>query len=917
MASQLPVEVLRALEEKNELATQLLRLQEQLQQEKAARDAQSQLFEKQQSELTSQVAGSMGKLQEMLLAIEKKQEATKQDILQYAQATVTRLPKRAASTRVGAIESDDDANTTPATATKDKARGDAERGSAWHEAQLEKMLQVFLKAQAQQQQEIDALAQENSKLWSKKQQKRRHRHDRQAAAESPVLMHMAALDAQHFGVDNGESLLQEPFAVPSLSTASSVAVRPVERVALQVDKLVQTDEEVEAKESPVVVQHMAVQEVQTVASVAAPTPSSVPLVALKKHEPIGQGDVVARELSLSKPVAVEIDAKLVFIPDPPQKKQNEASSSSQEEAPQAAHMSQDAALQHAAQVVSKVALGFLTRQRLQNPVNWRISLPLAALGNALSENERAGLYRRLPGATRDLVVEVETGMTANELRLQIARALFEKHELSEDADDGNMDTNDSRGVDYHRVLLYHRETREELHGDRQVHAFNNLLEVELVPLCQAAEEHVDSVIAFHSDVTERLKEIRRASLQLAENSADDNKTRVGEPQLRRLVRLQARVRGFLAKRKVEGVKIDRLVESRTLRMREAVAARSRSIAAVSELSRRSLFPDPVVASQYRKVHELLSLAVKNKLKSSSREASSGRMSVDTFEQQSRVLERERAKLPGDVQERIQSLQARLDRMVATEYDADRARVREQQNEAAIKIQSAVHIAIARRRLQILLAKDPTPAPGTSESSESSRQSAEPSPSLLSPLSESSAASEPPASAGGGDSEHIDGLDDAEIGKLADAYEEGGVGREQRSVDASASSSNNSDQRASTRKTELAVVSPTLAANERSSPSIVVGEKKPTVVVAARRSLLPPPLLSPTPTTLATEQQPRASTPIHHQVAEAASGPGRSPRPKLQDKDKEGLVISPFSKTPLLSRRSAPATRRGSGYDNAR
>ncbi|TYZ57542.1 hypothetical protein PybrP1_005414 [[Pythium] brassicae (nom. inval.)] len=748
----LPAEVVQALEEKNELARQLARLQEQLQQEKAARDAQTQLLESQQSQLTSQVAGSMGKLQELLLEIERKQETAKQDIMQYTQATVARLHteaanarqlKGAASIRVGAIESDEDADS----ASAKKARGEADRGAGWQEAQLEKMLEVFFKAQAQQQQEIDALAQENSKLWSKKRRKRRNRQ----AAEPPSLMHMAALDAQRFGVDNG-------------------------------DKLVQTDEEAEAKE-PVAVQRSVTREVLTdakltVASVAPPSPA--PLVALKKE------------------------------PDEPP----------------AGH-SQDTTLQHAAQVVSKVALGFLTRRRLQDPANWLISLPLPALGNALSEGERAVLHRRVPGAAQKLVVEVEIGMTANDLRLRIARALSGKPGLSDD-DGSEDDVKGSTGVDYHRVLLHHAETREELHGDRPVHSFKNLLEVELVPLCQAAEEHVDGVFAFHRDVTERVKEIRRASLQFAENDGHEG---LGEPQLRRIVRLQARVRGFLAK---------------------------------------------------RKVHERLSSTIKNKLSSASREAPS-RLSANTFEQQIRVLERERAQLPVDVQERIQSLQTRLDRMVLTEYDAERARVQERQNEAAITIQMSSPLS----PLSVLSAASD-------------------------PLGSSSSNRLPPANAGGGDSEHIDDFDDEEIEKLADAYEEGGE-RERGSADERVTNSYEVDRRARSSTSAVVAASVALAASERpATPSTVVTERKPAVVVAARRSLPPPPLLTPAPAS-ATEQQPRASTPIQHHGAEA-SGPGRSPRPKLQDKE---LLILPFSKTPLLSRRSAPATRRGSGYDNAR
>eukprot|EP00644_Phytophthora_capsici_P005390 jgi/Phyca11/12860/fgenesh1_pg.PHYCAscaffold_1_\ len=172
----LPKEILDALEEKNQLAKQLMALQDQVRVDHESRDRQQQQLENQQNQMGSRVEQYMEKLQATLVEIEKKQEATKQDLRQYTQEAITRLQMEAANaellrlqaqkpSRAGRLENDEN----------EKSKKEEEK---WSE-KVEKLMDTFMKAQAQKQQEVDALEQESSKLWSKlmKKLKRKPRNE--------------------------------------------------------------------------------------------------------------------------------------------------------------------------------------------------------------------------------------------------------------------------------------------------------------------------------------------------------------------------------------------------------------------------------------------------------------------------------------------------------------------------------------------------------------------------------------------------------------------------------------------------------------------------------------------------------------------------------------------------------------------
>lgn len=232
----LPKEVLDALEEKNQLAKQLMALQDQVRHDQEARDRQRLQLENQQNQMSSRVEQYMERLQTTLVEIEKKQESTKQDLRQYTQETIARLQVEAANaellriqaqktSRAGRLENDDDESQREAKLKSEEAR--------WSE-KVEKLMDTFLRAQAQKQQEIDALEQESNKLWtkySKLKKKKQHRPE-----PTMMLADITALDANRFGIDRGE--------VVDIETPPPAKPKSA---ALLEDKLVQTDEEDDCK----------------------------------------------------------------------------------------------------------------------------------------------------------------------------------------------------------------------------------------------------------------------------------------------------------------------------------------------------------------------------------------------------------------------------------------------------------------------------------------------------------------------------------------------------------------------------------------------------------------------------------------------------------------------------------------------
>ncbi|KAF4044197.1 Iguana/Dzip1-like DAZ-interacting protein N-terminal [Phytophthora infestans] len=809
----LPKEILDALEEKNQLAKQLMALQDQVRIDQETRERQRQQLENQQQQMNSRVELYMEKLQTTLVEIDKKQEDTKQDLRQYTHEAINRLQLEAANaelmrlqtqkaSRAGRLENDDD---------------EAAKSEAKWSKKVEKMMDTFLRAQAQKQQEIDSLEQESSKLWAKynKLKKKKHRPEPTIRLED-----LTALEAGRFGVDRGE--VEQPHAHT-----------PAARLE---DKRIQTDEEEEEKRESKV--EMRCEEVQTeaepkVAAVVvrrirmeASTRSISPLPVKKSPAPAPKKEVV-----VIPPVYEEKEAKAV---DPRAK------------------------FQQAAHVIGKVALGFLTRRALRKTSNWQITIEISSLETALTAPELEFVRQHYDSRLR---VHVEETMTASNLRVTIAKILSGKDEF-------NTENNDSEDLEitatmtYHRVLLHHKQSGVELSGDMLIHKLQNLIEVEIIPYHEVAAMQVEQVIETHASVSNRIEDIKRASMEFSaselSNLQYESDTRSKDATLARVVRLQALVRGFLAKKNVELLKIDRLVDARLVKMRTTASTENFTLEP-SWVSR-----DPVLATEYDKVLRRLEQILRESLH---REGASDDdltlLSEAEFKTHSANLLSEKMGLSSDAQRRILLVTERLPPVATVEYSRRQVEGKhgtKTRTAGAAKIHRSVQVEVVRKRLKRLVADvsaqksklDSTTDINTPEYSATTKLLLT---SWLSPARESQPATD----------KSLGSFDPNEIDQLANAYEEG------------------------------------------TSPiDIQRAEEKELEPPATEEKLQMPlpltPRMGPDDVEAVSEEKPTPYT----DVAE----PGRSPRPH------SGVhVISPFSKTPLISRRAA--ARRGTGSDNAR
>lgn len=809
----LPKEILDALEEKNQLAKQLMALQDQVRIDQETRERQRQQLANQQQQMSSRVELYMEKLQTTLVEIDKKQEDTKQDLRQYTHEAINRLQLEAANaelmrlqtqkaSRAGRLENDDDE------AAKSEAK--------WSE-KVEKMMDTFLRAQAQKQQEIDSLEQESSKLWAKynKLKKKKHRPEPTIRLED-----LTALEAGRFGVDRGE--VEEPHAH-----------KPAARLE---DKRIQTDEEEEEKRESKV--EMRCEEVQTEAEpkVAAVVVPRIRIEAIKRS---------ISPLPVKKSPAPAPEKEVVVIPPVYEEKEAKA-------------VDPRAKFQQAAHVIGKVALGFLTRRALRKTSNWQITIEISSLETALTAPELEFVRQHYDSRLR---VHVEETMTASNLRVTIAKILSGKDEF-------NTENNDSEDLEitatmtYHRVLLHHKQSGVELSGDMLIHKLQNLIEVEIIPYHEVAAMQVGQVIETHASVSNRIEDIKRASMELSaselSNLQYESDTRRKDATLARVVRLQALVRGFLAKKNVELLKIDRLVDARLVKMRSTKSTENFTLEP-SWMSR-----DPVLATEYDKALRRLEQILREKLhREDASDDDLTLLSEAEFKTHSADLLSEKMGLSSVAQRRILLVTERLPPVAIVEYSQRRVEGKhgtKTRTAGAARIHRSVQVEVVRKRLKRLVADvsaqksklDSTTDINTPEYSATTKLLLT---SWLSPARESQPATD----------KSLGSFDPNEIDQLANAYEEGTS-----PIDIQRAEEKELEPPATEEKLQMP-----LPLTPRMGPDDVeaVSEKKPTP---------------------------------YTDVAE----PGRSPRPH------SGVhVISPFSKTPLISRRAA--ARRGTGSDNAR
>ncbi|KAE8899376.1 hypothetical protein PF005_g6315 [Phytophthora fragariae] len=851
----LPKEVLDALKEKNQLAKQLLALQDQVRHDEEARDRQRLQLEHQQNQVSSRVEQYMEKLQTTLVEIEKKQEATKQDLRQYTQEAIARLQVEAANaellriqtqktSRAGRMENDDDGSQTEAKLKSEEAR--------WSE-KVEKLMDTFLRAQAQKQQEIDALEQESNKLWAKYtklKKKKQHRPE-----PTMMLADITALDANRFGIDRGE--------VVDIETPMPVQENPS---ALLEDTLIQTDEEDDSqrfKREPKV--DTLSEEVQTDSETKA-TPVAPVIVPPIRIEAVQRIPVE------QAPPAPKEDTAPVVSPPPVV----EAKESSQSDP--------TVRFQQAAHVIGKVALGFLARRALAKTSNWRITIAISSLETALTAPELEYARHRYDDQVQ---VQVEEEMTANDLRVLIAKVLSGKDEFVAANGVVAFDNNDDEltaTMTYHRVLLQHKRTGVELSGDMKVHTLKNAIEVEIIPFYEEAVAQIGEVIESHAMITDRIEDIRRASLTLSssilelqdEEEKSKSSSRDGMTAFVRIIKLQALVRGFLAKKKVELMKIDRLVDARLVKMEAGLRTESFG-PKILEPSWMSL--DPVLAAEYAKVEQRLAQVLREKLRGDSQQAEENAIYLSTANYDKHVaeLEAEQNSLPVDAQRRVQLLTERLPPMAVAEYNrrqSEAGRQGKSRIAGAAKIHRAVQVEVVRKRLRRLLSGEAAQIAGSKSPAATNALLS----SWLAMSKDNRRASD----------KSLGGFDLREIDQLANAYEEG--------------------------KSPDEIPKPKV--QDDTARVLTISFEAVECKEEEEKAQVPQPL---TPRVEHDDVEPademkstgRPGTPNPYAEAnrELMAEAGRSPRPN------PGIhVISPFSQTPLLSRRAA--ARRGN-FDNAR
>ncbi|CEG37682.1 Zinc finger, C2H2 [Plasmopara halstedii] len=662
----LPKEVIDALKENNQLSKQLVNLQDQLCAEQDARTRQSQQHESQQQQINSRVETYMEKMQALLLEMEKKQEATKLDLRLYMQEATNRLQMETMKANsdlqgqriscAGRLEDDE---------REDTAK---EKEAKWSD-KVEKMMDTFLQVQALKQHEVDILKQESSKLWSKynKLKKRQYRPE-------PRLTELTALDAMRFGLDRGE--VGETVETQTLNVDKAVAHLE--------DKVVQTDEK----------------------------PDEKPFKQSQNDELLPQESKTEVTMHKLDAIVVSPDKSEEIVEFPSQFSSVEETTVVAFEAEASEQVYSPLDFQQAAHIIGKVALGFLARRAISKSSNWCITIEVASLAAVLTVDEFE--YVREHFVNR-LHVQVEVSMSANDLRVTIARLLSGNDEFVT----GNETPGRTKSVDitatmtYHRVLLHHKYTGAELSGSTLIHELKNVVEVEIIPYDATAVMQIQEMIEMHAAVSDRFEKIKSASINMATSSLLASESGDFEHKLSdkfpNLVRLQALARGFLARKYVELMKITRLMNSRLIRM-----SSPQKTALFSDKSMKPSWMkvDPILAIQYTKVQKRMQAKLRAALnrvsESDEKENDLQNIPLAEFEKVSAELRLKQNVLSDNVQCRIRLITERLTPMARREYRQLKFNHTESIRlgiAGNAKIQRAVQIEIVRNRLKQLLADD--------------------------------------------------------------------------------------------------------------------------------------------------------------------------------------------------------------------
>lgn len=522
---------------------------------------------------------------------------------------------------------------------------------------------------------------------------------------------------------------------------------------------------------------------------------------------------------------------------------------------------QEKAQQQAAErVIGKAFLRHLRSKQLEHQPAWQLEILVSRLEQSLRRSELDRI-RRQNGDHVSL--QVTQGTTANRLRREIASVLSgggsqDSVQAFDLQDAGDDDGGAAIAVD--RVLLRHQGMGVALRSETiQIHLFKGELEVEILP-----------------DATGK----------------KNLPPKTGRDTIRGVTLLQAQVRGMAVRRKFLAMKTESHRAADATKVEAPVQAppfgSNNGASSVKQLDQTP----PLLSAQCEVIRQRLSAAVASRL--SSVDCGAGNGGDDQFQAEAvsyclASIDMERKKFPDRVQERIEQLGARFDAMLPEEMA-----FRSAGSPGCVDDQQ--QLQATRRRLDKLLFSTRLPEAREEEAAiDRPRALLNELIEMVSPQAHAESLEEVIPISGQGQREparrESANASEREIQSLADAYE----------LHQSPSAAAQPQPSALRVPKVLAVPRASSATTSEQSVSRLRHAER-SVAVAARAI----PVAAPAGRSTVS----RGGRPGTPTLESDSSGRGSPPLEAIAE---TSTVISPFSKTPLISRRA----RRGNGFENAR
>lgn len=517
----------------------------------------------------------------------------------------------------------------------------------------------------------------------------------------------------------------------------------------------------------------------------------------------------------------------------------------------AAKLARRMAVQRSARIITRAARRYLARKAAMKTVRRVITLHISAVKNVLRPHELARI-QQLDG--QQIEVQVTEEMTAYQLRCAIADKLSgwttETSIRPFDVEDDN--TSNSEPFPTERIVLRLKQPDNSVVNDRDhVHGVVDNLDVCILPFQDNQEE---------------------APVQ--------EKPVLTKSVIQGLVRLQSGVRRYLAMRRYRLMKQAASTSHKTLLQDVNPATDSKAVPVANEIMpiESCKMSPSMFSAQCESIRKRLTATASSRVASSSEIHQDSKSSPNTEDKMATTgmdlsrlescladLERARTKLSPDMREVVEHIGEWIDKIAKEEFGAS----------VGTKSSEERVMERAKVRLEVLLSqlRDRGSLRENIDVSEStSTVNAPPVPSAKDtigkqPQSESSVLE-----------------NTADIRALADAYEQDNESSHE--VETSAAELDKPQQQQQQQRQQFAVTAPTTVTRLRH------GERLNAPISVTSSAIV--------------RQRERSGTPTG--MAEMGVANPGSPRPVT-----DTPVISPFSKTPLISRR----TRRGAGFDNAR